>query len=147
MEVILLQDVKTLGKIGESIKVKDGYARNYLIPKKLAMLHTDGAVRVIEEGLKKVKALAEKEKAKFSKIAKKISQISLNISMESGVDDTLFGTVTSDMIFHALQQEGISVDKKNITIPEAIKKLGVYTVTIKLHPEVKQELRIWVVKK
>jgi len=147
MEVILLQDVKTLGKTGENVKVKDGYARNYLIPRKLAMVHSDGAVRIIEERKKKVKALAEKEKAKFAEIAKKISQASLNIAMESGVDDTLFGTVTSDMIFHALQQEGINVDKKSITIPESIKKLGVYTVTVKLHPEVKQELRIWVVKK
>jgi len=147
MEVILLQDVKSLGKTGDAVKVKDGYARNFLIPKKFAMLHTTGAVKVLEENKKKAKAIQEKEKAKFKELADKISKLALNISVESGVDDVLFGTVTTEMIWHAMQQEGIQIDKKNIIIPEAIKKLGVYNITVKLHPEVKQELRIWVVKK
>ena len=147
MEVILLQDVKSLGKLGDTVKVKDGYARNFLIPKKLAMLHTAGAVKVLEENKKKTKAIQKKEIAKFKELAKKISKLPVNIAVESGVDDVLFGTVTTEMIWHAMQQGGIQIDKKNIIIPEPIKKLGVYNITVKLHPEVKQELRIWVVKK
>ena len=147
MEVILLQDVKSLGKAGDTVKVKDGYARNFLIPKKIAMSHTAGAVKVLEESRRKTKAIQEKTKAKFKELADKISKLALNISIESGVDDVLFGSVTTEMIWHAMQQEGIQIDKKSIIIPEAIKKLGVYNITVKLHPEVKQELRIWVVKK
>jgi len=80
-------------------------------------------------------------------IAEKIAKLSVTIPMESGIDDALFGSVTSDKIFHALQQEGFKIDKKAITIEEPIKKLGIYNVIIKLHPEVKENLRVWVVKK
>jgi len=147
MEVILLADVKTLGKEGDALKVKDGYARNYLIPNKLALPSTKGALRAVEAKKKK----REKEKANEKKIAeelaKKISQISLTIPVESGVNDALFGSVTTDTIFYALKQEGVNVDKKDIIIKEPIKKLGVYTLEVKLHSEVKGNLRIWVVKK
>ena len=147
MQVILLQDVKALGKEGDTVKVKDGYARNFLLPKKLAMPSTPGAIKILEAKKKKREQELEKQKDTAEELAKKISEVSLTISMEAGVEDALFGTVTSDMIFHALQQEGINVDKKSITIPEPIKKLGVYNVEVKLHPEVKANLRIWVVKK
>ncbi|MBN1353864.1 MAG: 50S ribosomal protein L9 [Candidatus Omnitrophica bacterium] len=147
MQVILLQDVKGVGTEGSVTKVKEGYARNYLIPRKLAMPYNDGAARIFEE--KKIKAAreAEKHKKNAEKLAKTIAQMSLTIPVESGVGDVLFGSVTSEMIFNALGQEGVTVDKKNIILEEPIRKLGIYNVEIKLHPEIKEVLRVWVVKK
>ena len=147
MEVILLKDIKTLGKEGDAVKVKEGYARNYLIPNKLALPSTKGALRVVEAKKKKREKEKENEKKIAGELAKKISQVSLTISVESGVNDTLFGSVTNDTIFYALKDVGISVDKKDIIIKEPIRKLGVYTLEVKLHSEVKGSLRIWVVKK
>lgn len=147
MKVILLQNVKTLGKEGDTVKVKDGYGRNYLIPKKFATDCTAGAIKILEAKRKKALLEAKKQKKTTEELAKKISQLSLNIPMESGVNDALFGTITPESIFKTLREENIHVDKKSITITEPIKKLGVYTVEIKLHPEIKANLRIWVVKK
>ena len=147
MKVILLQDVEKLGKEGDAVKVKDGYARNYLFPRKLATPSSDQAIKAQEAKKKKAQLLAKKEKSKFEELAKTLSQLSLTISMESGTEDKLFGSITPDTIFHALNNEGIHIDKKSIVIAEPIRKLGVYNVEVKLHPEVKQDLRIWVVKK
>ena len=147
MEVILLTDVKKLGKEGDTVKVKDGHARNYLIPRKLAAPRTAGTLKIFEAKKKKKANEAEKEKEKSAELAKKISQLSLTIPVEAGVNDALFGTVTPEMILHALRQEGMQIDKKNISLSEPIKKLGIYNAEIKLHPEVKENLRIWVVKK
>ena len=147
MQVILIKNVNNLGKEGDAVKVKDGYARNYLFPKKLAMPYNAGAIKFVEAKKKKALLEAQKQKAKAEELAGTISALSLNIPMEAGQNDALFGSVTSDTIFHALQQENIQVDKKDIIIEEPIKKLGVYNVVVNLHPEVKQNLRIWVVKK
>ena len=147
MEIILLQDVKSLGKEGDKVKVKDGYARNFIIPKKLGVPATAAAEKTLDAKKKKAERLIRESKIAAEAASAKLSQISLTISMESGVSDTLFGTLTPDMIFHALQHEGVQVDKKCIQIPEHINKLGVYNIEIKLHPEVKTELRVWVVKK
>ena len=147
MKVILLQGVEKLGKEGDAVKVKDGYARNYLLPRKLATPYSDQAIKAQEAKKKKAQLLAKKEKGKFEELAKTLSQLSLTISMESGTEDKLFGSITPDTIFHALNNEGIHIDKKSIVIAEPIRKLGVYNVEVKLHPEVKQSLRVWVVKK
>jgi len=147
MEIILLRDVKKVGSAGEAVKVKDGYARNYLIPNKLAAPATAGAIKVFEA--KKKKATKDEKKNKKSALitAESLSKISLTITVESGLNDVLFGSVTSESILNALRQEGVELDKTNIIIKEPIKKLGIYNVEIKLHPEVKQEIRVWVVKK
>ena len=147
MEVILLTDLKDLGKEGDTVKVKDGHARNYLIPRKLAVPRTAGTLKIFEAKKKKKTHEAEKEKKEALELAKKISQLSLTIPVEAGVNDVLFGTVTSEMILHALREEGVKMDKKNISLSEPVKKLGIYNAEIKLHPEVKENLRIWVVKK
>ena len=147
MEVILLQNVKSVGKEGDTVKVKDGYARNYLMPNNIAVPYSAGAVKAVEQKKKKAVILAEKEKKAARQLAKNIAKLSLTISMEAGVEDALFGSITSEAISRSLEQEGIAVDKKDIIIEEPIKKLGVYTVQVKLHPEVKETLRIWVVKK
>ncbi len=147
MEVILLRDVDKVGKEGQTVKVKDGYARNYLFPKKLAIRCTKSALKILETKRKKKEKDAEKAKLAATELAGVISKISLTIPVESGVNDTLFGSVTADTILHALQQEGVRIDKKCIFIKEPIKKLGIYNIEIRLHPEVKENLRIWVVKK
>ncbi|MCK4462684.1 MAG: 50S ribosomal protein L9 [Candidatus Omnitrophica bacterium] len=147
MEVILLQDVEKLGREGEVVKIKDGYGRNYLIPRKLAILSSAQALKILE--VKKKRRIREEEKSKSAakSISEKISSLSCTISVESGLDDKIFGTVTPEMIRNALMQEELNIDKKHILIEEPVKKLGVYQVKIKVHPEVIASLRIWVVKK
>jgi large subunit ribosomal protein L9 len=147
MELILLRDIKGLGKEGDAVKAKDGYARNFLIPRRLALESSPGAIKAIEAKRKKAAGEVEKEKGKLEELAKRISQVSLTIPMESGVNDALFGSVTTDAISRALGEESLNVDKKSITLKEPIKKLGIYNVDIKLHPEIKANLRIWIVKK
>jgi len=147
MELILLQDVKNVGKEGELVKVKKGYARNYLLPRNLAMVSTPEALKIVKQRKKKRLEQLEKEKAQFEETAKRIAAISCTIAVESGVDDKIFGSVTSEMVRNALRQENINIDKRLIEIDEPIKKLGVYQINIKLHPEVTGILRVWVVKK
>ena len=147
MEVILLEDVDKIGREGETVKVKKGYARNYLIPRKLAAHVTPEALKILESKKRKAQKAAEKNKKSAEELARRITGLSLTITAESGVNDTLFGSVTAEAIFHALQHEGVRVDKKSICIEEPIRKLGVYKIGIKLHPEIKADLRIWVVKK
>ncbi len=154
MEVILLQDVKKIGNAGVVVKVKDGYARNYLIPNKLATPATAGAIKAFEAKKKKVTRDEEKNKKAALITAETLSKMSLTITVESGLNDVLFGSVTSESILHALRQEGlpagkagVQMDKTNIIIKEPIKKLGIYNIEVRLHPEVKQEIRVWVVKK
>ena len=147
MEIILLEDIKNLGKEGEAVKVRDGYARNFLIPKKIAALYTPGAVKTLEAKRKKELIRAEKEKKAARAVAERISKLSLTVTAEAGVNDTLFGSVTAETISNALRQEGIHIDKKSIILEEPIRRLGVYNVEVKLHPEVKETLRVWVVKK
>ncbi len=147
MEVILLENVDKVGLEGETVKVKNGYARNFLIPRKLAAPATPEALKILELKKRKKQKVAKKDREAAEQLARKIRGLSLTITAESGVNDTLFGSVTSETIFRALQHEGVRVDKKSIDIGEPIHKLGVYKVKIKLHPEVKADLRIWVVKK
>jgi len=147
VEIILLQDIKGLGKEGDTVKAKDGYARNYLIPKKLAALCTKGAIKAVAAKRKKKEKEEKSEEEKAKNLAKKLSQLSLTIPVESGVNDTLFGGVTSEVIARALEQEGVHTDKKNIMLENPIKKLGIYNIEIKLHPGIKETLKVWVVKK
>jgi large subunit ribosomal protein L9 len=147
MKVILLEDVDKLGKMGDVIAVREGYARNYLIPQKKAKEATPGNMKILE-ALKKKKALEEEARLKEAgALADKISGLSITIDEEAGEEEKLFGSVTSDRISKALEAEGISIDKKEILLDEPIKKLGVYQVAVKIHPDVKANLRVWVVKR
>ena len=147
MNVILIQDVEKLGSLGDTITVKDGFARNYLIPRKIAIEATPGALKMLEQKKRKQERLDQKIKEECQGIAKKLEEISTTISMEAGEDDKLFGAVTSEMIAESLQAEGIEIDKRKIELEEPIKSLGVYNIDIKLHAEVTAQVRIWVVKK
>lgn len=147
MKIILMEDMEKLGKAGDVVTVKEGYARNYLIPKSKAKPLTPGNMKILE-ALRKKQALAEKKKLEeLNALADKISKLSLTISEEAGEEEKLYGSVTNEAISDALKQEGIDIDKRDIILDEPIKKLGVYQVTVKLHPEVKPQLRIWVVKR
>ena len=147
MKVILIKDIEKLGTAGSEISVKDGYARNYLIPRGLAAEATPGALRLLEQNKHKRERLEQKKKEECEELAQRIKDVSCTIPMETGEDDKLFGSVTSEMVAQCLQQEGFEIDKKKITLEESIKSLGVYNVDIKLHPEVKTQIRIWIVKK
>ncbi len=146
MEVILTQSIGSLGRAGDCISVKDGYARNYLFPKNLAKEATPGNIKALES-LKKKQAVEDENKLKETQaLAEKIAGLSITISAKAGEEEKLYGTVTAEMISNALVAEQISIDKKDIVLEEPIKKLGIYQVGIKLHPQVKAALRVWVVK-
>ena len=147
MKLILLKDVPKLGVLGDEVEVKDGYARNYLLPRNYAIKSTKGAVRVLEQKQKQKERREKVLRNQSEKIAEKIKLISCTIPVEAGEEDKLFGSVTAEMIKEVLLAEGVEVDKKQIALEDPIKALGVYNVDIKLHPEVKAQLRIWVVKK
>ena len=147
MEVILLKDVDSLGKEGDVLNVKDGYARNFLIPQKLAAAASPDMLNMVESKKKKKVKQEEKRKQEAQGVAKKIADSSFTIAVEAGVEDKIFGTVTAEMIKNTLRQEGVEVDKRDIVMEEPIKKLGVYQIPVKLHPDVIAELRVWIVKK
>jgi large subunit ribosomal protein L9 len=146
VKVILTQTIDKVGNMGDVLDVKDGYARNYLFPKKLAKEATAGNMKGLE-GLKKKQAAIEAKKVYDAQaIADKISGLSVTMTVEAGEEDKLFGSVTTDMIATALEAEGVKIDKKDIVLDEPIKKLGSYQVVVKVIPEVKANLRVWIVK-
>lgn len=147
-ELILTQPVKGLGKNGDKVKVKDGYARNFLIPSKLALEATPQNLEYHRQQQKKEQTRLARERQQAEELAKKISQVSCTISVEAGENDRLFGAVTAQDIAAAVKEKsGVSLDKRWIELDEPIKQLGVFTVSVRLHPEVKGQLKLWVVKK
>ena len=146
MKVILTHTVDRLGKIGDIVNVKDGYARNYLFPKNAAKEATPGNMKMLDL-LKKKQILSEAKRLDEAKaLAEKITALSITISAKAGEEEKLFGAVTTEMISAALRAEKITIDKKDIVLDEPIKKLGVYQVGVKVHPEVKASLRVWIIK-
>jgi len=146
MKVILLNEVKGLGEVGDVVNVKDGYARNYLFPKGLAKFATTANLKVVEEDKKKILRKREKTKTAAEELREKISNTSFTVSVRAGQDDKLFGAVTAEAVAGACENEGIKLDKHIIQIGQPIKKLGVYQIPVKLHPEVVATLKLWVVK-
>ncbi len=147
MKVILIDDVNKLGSMGDTVQVKEGYARNFLFPKNLAKPATSSNLKTIEDIKKKKIAALAKEKRLAEELKEKLSLVSCTIPVEAGDDDKLFGSVTTQDIARAFEEEGFSIDKRKIVIEEPINKLGVYHVSVKLHPEVSGEVKVWVVKK
>ncbi len=147
MEILLLKDVDKLGTEGDIVQVADGYARNYLLPKGIAILATKDKI-VLQKKLKQrrqQKIENELEEAKV--LAEKISTISCTIPVKVGEDDKLFGSVTAADIARLLKEdERIEIDKKNIMLATPIKSLGVYAIDIKVHPDVKGTMKLWVIK-
>lgn len=145
MKVILLADVGSLGKKGETKEVKEGFARNYLFPKNLAVPATPQNLKALEQQQQALKRKESKLKAEAEKIAKKLQEISCTIPVKVGEENRLFGSVTSQHIADALSKLGFRIPKKDIELETPIKTLGTHEVRIKLHPQVSVNLKVNVV--
>jgi large subunit ribosomal protein L9 len=146
MQVILKENVKDLGPIGDVVNVKDGYARNFLIPKGFAIEANPKNIKAMEHEKRKIQELAKKAKASAEELSAKVSGTTITIKAKSGEEDKLFGSVTAMDIADALKKEGIDIDKKKIMLDEPIKRLGSYTVNVKIHPDVTAQLNISVIR-
>jgi len=147
MKIILKEDLESLGKCGEVIQVKDGYARNYLFPKNLAIPATKGNLCSIEEITRQKKFRDEKKKKGEEKLKSDLEKISITAEVKVGEEDRVFGSVTSQDIALLLKEQGFEIDKRRIDLEEPIRALGVYTVPVKIHGDIVANLKIWVVKK
>jgi large subunit ribosomal protein L9 len=146
MEIILREDVQHLGKVGDIVKVKDGYARNYLLPKGLAYPATEANKKKIAyEGERLAKQRAA-EKSAAETEATRLADVQLTFSMKVGEEDKLYGSVTASDIQRKLEELGIHVDKRKIDLHEPIRELGDFQVGIKIHPDVRPQVRVTVVK-
>lgn len=146
MKVILRQDFESLGKIGEVVTVKDGYARNYLIPRSIAYRATASSLHALEEEKKQHERQEQKKFKEAEKLGGELEKLSVTIPMKVGEDDRLFGSVTSQMIADALKEKGFTVDKRTIDLEEPIKTLGIFEVPVKLHSKVSAKAKVWVVR-
>ena len=147
MEVILLEDVEGVGNRGDKVKVKDGYARNFMIPKKLAISAKGAGAKVFAEVERQRARREHKVRREAEENAKKFADISVHIQMEVGEEDRIFGSVTTADIADRLKEQGIDVDKRKIMLEEPLKQLGVYNVPIKLFQDVEAKVKVWVEKK
>jgi len=145
MEVILREHVDNLGRRGDVVKVAEGYARNYLLPRKLALAVTEGNKRQIEREKKVAEVKDAEEKQQADAVAARMAETELEIARRVGENDTLYGSVTSADIAHALEAKGFSVEKRRITLPEPLKSLGEFTVPIKIHRDVTAQVKVKVV--
>ena len=145
MKVILTSRVAGLGETGDMVDVKNGFARNYLIPRGKAMVATLGNVKSLGHQKRVVAARVDKERKAATDVAEQLAVVSLTISRHAGEEDRLFGSVTVRDIGDALQEQGIKVDMHSIELAEPIKVLGVYNVPIRLHTDVAVEIKVWVV--
>ena len=142
MKVILLQDVKGKGKKGQMIEVSDGYARNYMLPRKIAVEATPDAVNTMRMNDKATQERIAREKAEAMEISRKLREMTVTVTAKGGGAGRLFGSVTNQEIADALAKTGIQLDKRKITIAEPIKNVGTYTVTCKLGYEISVPLTV-----
>lgn len=146
MKIILRETLENLGEIGDVVEVKDGYARNYLIPRKLAYEANTRNLNQLEAQKKQLDRKIEKDKLNAEKLRDELEKVSLTIQMKVGEDGKLFGSVTTQMIAEELKDKGFDIDRKKIVIPEPIKALGIYTVEMKLHKDVEAKVKVWTVR-
>jgi large subunit ribosomal protein L9 len=146
MEVILLEDVPSLGKMGELVKVANGYGRNFLIPKRKAVRATSKKIKALEHEKRLALDRLDRSVKEAEELVTRLEDYSCTISKSVGESGKLFGAVTSMEIEQNLRENGFNVERKNILLEEPIKSLGIYTVPVKLSPEVTANLKVWVVK-
>lgn len=147
MEVILRQAVDNLGHPGDIVEVSSGYARNFLLPRGVAYAATPGNKKRIAQEKDRLEAAENARRDAASEIAKKLEEVSLTFSAKVGEEGKLFGSVTSADILHQLEAQGFTqVEKRMIDLHEPIKALGVYKVAIRLHADVRPEIKVWVIK-
>ena len=143
MKVVLLQDVKSLGKKGELVNVSDGYARNFILPKKLGVEASSGNLNTLKLQKANEAKVAAENLAKAKEFAEELSKLTVVVKMKAGEGGRAFGSVSSKEIAEeAKKQHGVEIDKKKIVLPEAIKAFGAYEITVKLHPEVQAKLKV-----
>jgi len=145
MEVILREHVENLGRRGELVKVADGYARNYLLPRKLALLATAGNKKVIEREKEKFDVKEAEEQKVAQAVADRLASVEIEIARKVGETDALFGSVTNADVAESLAAKGFDIDRRKVQLHEPIKKLGEFTVPVKLHRDVVVSLKVKVV--
>jgi large subunit ribosomal protein L9 len=146
MEVILRDHVENLGKRGETVKVADGYARNYLLPRKLALPATDANRKWVERERKIAETRDSEEKGAAEAVAARLNALELTIRRKTGENDQLYGSVTNADIAESLAAKGFEIDRRKILLPDPIKALGESTVPVKLHRDVTAQVRVTVAK-
>jgi len=146
MKVILRKELEKLGQVGSVVDVKEGYARNFLIPRDLAYPATQGNVRALTEERKQAEVRTEKEKRGSQKLAGELEKVSITLQVKVGEDERLFGAVTAQMIADALKEKKIELDKRQIELEEPIKALGIYDVPVRLQQGVTGKVKVWVVR-
>ncbi len=146
IQIILKKDIEKLGKAGEVLSVREGYARNFLLPKGLALSATASNLKVVEQEKKKASLAKEQQRNLAQALADKISSASCTVSVQAGQDGKLFGSVTTQDIAEAFKAEGVDIDRKKIELTQPIKEVGVFKINIKLHPDITTQTKVWVVK-
>jgi len=146
MKVILQQDVANLGRIGDIVRVRDGYARNFLVPRGLAVSADESNIRRLEHQKRVAAAVAARLLAEARALAERIGQTAVSIKVQAGEEGKLFGAVTNRDIVEALAAEGVQVDRRHVELAEPIKQIGVFTVPVRLHPEVTGNVKVYVIQ-
>jgi large subunit ribosomal protein L9 len=146
MKVILRKDSEKLGRVSEVVSVKDGYARNYLIPRGIAYEATEGSLSQLAEETKQQSRRTDKEHVQAEALAAALDKISITIKMKVGEEEKLFGSVTAQMIADALVEKQITLDKRQIELEEPLKALGIYDVNVKLSGGVNGKIKVWIVR-
>ncbi len=146
MEIILMEDVPSVGKMGDRVRVSDGYARNYLLPRKKAVIATAAGLLAVERARHLSQHKEERSEQEAQMLAQRLAEISCTVAKPAGEGGKLFGAVTSADIEKALRAQGVAVDRKKIVLEEPIKNVGAYTVSLKLHPAVAAQLKLVVEK-
>jgi large subunit ribosomal protein L9 len=146
MEVILKEDVNKLGSRGDVVKVAEGYGRNYLLPRKLAIVANEGNKAVVVQMKAASVRRSAKEKTQAEELAKQLDGVSVSFQRKSGENDQLFGSVTSSDIGEALTKKGFNLDRRQIQLHEPLKTVGEFTVPVKLHPDVSAHLKVVIEK-
>jgi large subunit ribosomal protein L9 len=146
VKILLREDVENLGKVGEVVEVAGGYGRNYLLPRGLAVKASTKNLKEQDHQKRLIQARMDKQKKDAQELAGSLESVSCTIARKTGEEEKLYGSVTSRDIEEALREEGVSIDRKRILLDEPIKKLGVFTVPVKLHTDVTGNIKVWVVK-
>ncbi len=144
MQVILCEDLDNLGEMGQIVAVRSGYARNYLIPRGMAVVANSGSARQLEHQMRIIKVREEKRRAEQQKVAKQLSKVTVEIKVRAGEGERIFGSVTSGHIAEKLAEAGHEISRKAILLEEPIKSLGIFTVPVKLPGSVEAQVKVWV---
>lgn len=146
MLVILKDEVANLGDAGDVVTVADGYGRNFLIPRGMAIMASEGSVRQLEHQKRVADSIRRKQLAGAKELAAKLEGTAVSIRRETGTDDKLFGSVSNRDVAEALAAEGIEVDRRNIQLAEPIRSIGLFTVPVRLHRSVTANVRVYVIR-